>query len=263
MLEEQLGEKMIDRLGREVSATPAGRVFYGYARKILQMRDEAFQALARFKGELSGNLFIAASTIPGTYFLPRLIATFKADHPGVRLTLRISDSAEVARDVLDGSAEAGVIGSPSNDRRLLSEELFADELVLAVSPDHPWAEKPKVDVHELEGQPFIMRESGSGTRAVMTRILQGKGFDITRLNIVAEMGSTEAVRQGVKEGIGISFLSRKAVEEHLDCGLLSIVEVSDFRFKRPLFLVRRKNRKESPACLAFLEYLRERADPVS
>jgi DNA-binding transcriptional LysR family regulator len=256
-LEQILGEKMIDRLGREVLPTPAGRVFYQYARNIVQMRDEAIEALDQFKGKLGGHLILGASTIPGAYFLPKFIASFKAAHPSVRITLRISDTAEVSNDVLQGSASVGVVGSRPNDRRLVLEKLFSDELVLAVYPEHPWTKKRKIDLDELDGEPFILREVGSGTRSVMSRMLQELGFDTSRLEVVAEMGSTEAVRQGIKAGIGVSILSYQAVAEDFDHGLLSPVKINDMRLTRPLYLIQRKNRQPSPVASAFTDYLRK------
>ena len=255
-LEAMLGEKMVDRLGRTVQPTAAGRLFYQYARNILRISEEAMQALMQFKGELAGRLVLGASTIPGTYILPRLIGLFKAEHPAIQITLKIADSAEVAEELLQGDVEAALIGTRLNDRRLLLEEIFSDELVLVVFPDHPWAKKRGIHIEELEGQPFILRERGSGTRHVMERILEEHGFAVSILSAVAEMGSTEAVRQSVKAGIGISIISRQAVDEDVRQGMLSEVIIKDIRFFRPFYLIQRKNRHASPLCNAFLGYLR-------
>lgn len=254
-LEQVLGDKMIDRLGREVLPTPAGKVFYRYARDMVRMRDEAVEALARFKGRLAGQLVLGASTIPGTYILPEIIASFKAIHPAIQITVRIADTAEITRDVAEGDAEAGLIGSVPNDRRLKQTEAFSDELVLAVHPDHRWAERAKVELEELEGEPFVLREKGSGTRSVTERILERHGFNLSRVYPVAEMGSTEAVRQGVKAGIGIAILSRRAIAEDLSHGSLIEVEIQGVGFSRPLYLIQRRNRQPSPLCQAFLDYL--------
>jgi DNA-binding transcriptional LysR family regulator len=255
-LEEALGERLIDRLGREVLATPAGRVFYQYARNIIQLREEAIQALEQFKGNLSGHLILGASTIPGTYVVPKFIGSFKTIHPAIQMTLRISDTAQIVRDILEGTLEAGLIGSKWNDRRILMEELFSDELILAVFAGHAWARRKHIRQEELIGEPFILRERGSGTRMVMERILEEHGFDSSRLFVVAEMGSTEAVRQGIKAQIGVSILSRQAVEEDLKQGTLALVDIEGIRFYRPLYLVQRRNRRLSPLCAAFLDHLR-------
>lgn len=257
ILEEVLSERLLDRLGREVLATPAGRVFYRYARSIVQMRDEAVQALEQFRGTLAGKLVLGGSTIPGTYLLPRFIGAFKSAHPAIQITLRIADTAEVVAGVLDGNLEAGLIGSQWRDRRLAMEELFSDELVLAVYTNHPWASKGRIDIGDLAGEPFILRERGSGTRMVMAHILEENRFDLSKINVVAEMGSTESIRQGIKAKIGISILSQHAVAEDLKYGLLARVDIENVRFVRPLYLIRRRNRQMSPLCTAFLNHLRD------
>ncbi len=254
-LEEVLGDKMIDRLGREVLPTPAGKVFYRYARDIVQMRDEAIEALARFKGQLAGQLVLGASTIPGTYILPELIASFKAVHPAIQITVRIADTADITREVAEGDAEAGLVGSIPNDRRLKEREVSSDELVLAVHPDHRWAGRGKVAPDELEGEPFVLREHGSGTRTVTEKILEEHGFSFSKVYPVAEMGSTEAVRQGIKAGIGAAILSRRAIADDLAHGSLVEVEIEGVSFSRPLYLIQRRNRQPSPLCQAFLDFL--------
>jgi DNA-binding transcriptional LysR family regulator len=255
-LEDMLGEKLVDRLGREVLPTPAGKIFYQYARNILQMREEAIQALGQFKGNLSGRLILGASTIPGTYILPKLIGSFKSTHPAIQITLRIADTAQIVSDVLEGNLEAGVVGSKWNDRRLVMEEVFCDELVLTVVPEHPWARKGKISIEDLPQEPFIHRERGSGTRMAMSRILEDHGFDPSRLMGVAEMGSTEAVRQGIKARIGASILSREAVAEDIAQGSLAAVAIENISFLRPLYLIQRKSRQISPLGTAFLAHVR-------
>jgi DNA-binding transcriptional LysR family regulator len=255
-LEEALGEKMVDRLGRAVEPTPAGRLFYEYATEILRKREEALQALMQFKGELSGPLLLGASTIPGAYVLPRLIGLFKNAHPGIHITLKISDSAEVARLVLEGEVEAGLIGAKWDDTRFDIEEIFSDELILAVHPDHPWAQKGSVTIDELDSQSFILRENGSGTRRIMEKILKRNNFDPARLSTVAEMGSTESVRQSIKAKIGVSILSRRAVAEDIELGLLAEVTINDAVFARSFYIIRRKKRQISPLCQTFLDFLK-------
>lgn len=256
VLEQTLGERLIDRLGREVLPTPAGRVFYRYALSITQVLEESLQALGQFSGRLAGQLILGASTIPGTYILPRFVGTFKSQHPDIRITLRIADTSEIVEGVLENSLESGLVGSKSNDRRLVHEELFSDRLALAVHPHHVFARTRKIQLEDLADEPFIFRERGSGTRATMIRIMEEHGFDANRLHIVAEMGSTEAVRQGIKHRIGISILSEQAVEEDFGQGTLIPIEIEDAQFFRPLYLVQRKHRQMSPLCHAFLNHLR-------
>ena len=255
-LEETLGEKLLDRLGREVLPTPAGKILYKYARDIIRLRNEAVQAIDRYRGTLSGHLSIGASTIPGTYLLPGLIGSFKSLHSAIQITLHISGSADVVERVLDGSVEAGLVGARWDDRRIALEEICSDELVLAVRPEHPWAVNKMIVLEELASQPFIMRERGSGTRRVMVQTLEARGFNPSLIRVVAEMGSTEAIRQGIKAGIGVSILSSLAVAEDIKRGTLAKVEIKDVSMERSFYLMQRKNRQSSPLCVAFLKHLR-------
>ena len=259
-LEEALGERLLDRLGREVLPTPAGRLLHRYAAEILRLREEAAQALAGFHGRIEGRLTVGASTIPATYILPRLIGTFAALHRAVRVTLRTGDTGSVAAGVCAGDFEAGLIGSRSPERGLHLEPLFRDELVLAVPPHHPLAGRPEAPPEALFSAPFVSREEGSGTRAFMEEVLAGHGLDPGRLRVVAELGSTEAVREAVKAGVGLSILSRRAVEEDAARGALALVSLAGLDFSRPIWLATREGRALSPVAAAFAAHLRAASD---
>lgn len=255
-LEESVGERLIDRLGREVLPTQAGKILYSYAKKILRLRDEAVQVLENYSGKLAGHLYIGASTIPGTYVLPKFIGAFKKQHPATDITLNIFNSRKITENVIQGIIEFGIIGATWNEPSLVWQELFSDELILVVFPEHPFAKLPTVKPQQLEGEPLIFRERDSGTRRVTNEILE-KHLDLSLLKVVAEMGSTEAVRQSIKSHIGISILSRHAVEDDLSHGTLVAVPLKGVRLTRPLFMVSRKNRQFSPICAAFIDFLKE------
>ncbi len=255
-LEETVGEKLLDRLGREAQATGAGLVLYKYARRILQLREEALQALRNYGGQLAGTLRLGASTIPGAYLLPQRLESFQARVPGTKVMLRISGTAKIVEEILQGDLELGLIGALWKDQSLVCQPFCADQLVLTVAPSHPWANRSQVKVDELAGEAFILRERGSGTRMVMTQVLAEHGVEVDKLDLCAEMGSTEAVRQGVKAGLGISILSSLAVAEDVRLGTLICLPLAGVTIERPFYLVHRKNRQLSPLGQAFLEYLR-------
>jgi len=260
LLEESVGEKLLDRLGREILPTGAGEILYRYARRILQLRDEAQQSIDQYRGRLSGHLTLGASTIPGTYLLPRLLESFHERFREVRLTLQIAGSAQVADAILQGALECGIIGSQSRDGRLESRAIPGDELLLALPARHPWCGRAAVAPEELLNEPFIQREPGSGTRQVTEEIFVAEGLPPGRLNVVAEMGSSEAVRQGVKSGIGVAILSSLAIEEDLITGSIATVPLEGFHFERPFYLVQRRNRQLSPLAQAFTTHLLERSN---
>ena len=262
-LEETLNEKLIDRLGREALPTQAGRILYKYARKMLLLRDETLQAIESYSGKLSGHLSIGAGTIPGTYILPELIGSFKRKYPAILITLKITSSRLTAEMVRKGDLEIGVVGARWNDASLEWKKIFADELVLTVYPEHPWAQKKSISPDELAAEPFIFRERGSGTQKVMEEILADHGFDVSRLTVVAEMGTTEAVRQSIKARIGIGILSQEAVADDIDRGKLVAVPIDGVTFHRPFYLVQRKKRDLSPICSAFLDFLESAGNRAS
>ena len=254
-LEQELGQKLLDRLGRVVEPTPVGRLFYGYAQKILQTRQEAVQAVAQYSGNLVGRIEIGCGTIPGTYLLPELIGGFRVEYSSIKTTLRIGSSLIISGKVLQGELDFGVVGAKWNESGLSWTRMFHDELILAVHPEHPWADGKPVTLAKVMQEPFILREPESGTRKVFSRILAENGLKESDLLEVAEIGSTAAIKEAVKAGIGISILSSCALRDDIKCGRLAAVTVQGQTLERPFYLVQRKNREHSPVASVFLEYL--------
>jgi DNA-binding transcriptional LysR family regulator len=255
-LEEMAGSKLVDRLGRELRLTPAGHILHRYALKLLHLREEARQALAASRNELLGRLVIGASTIPGSYLLPQIIGAFKAKHPTIQITLRIANTAAIGEMVLKGEAGLGLVGSKWPENRLNFEEVYLDELTLAVSPQHPWATLQEVELEELYGQPFIVRERGSGTQMAVQEILAAHGLEFAKLTAAAEMPNTEAVRQSIKAGVGIGILSRLAVAAELAYGDLVAVSLRGVELRRPIYLVQRQGRDLPLVSAAFGKFVR-------
>jgi DNA-binding transcriptional LysR family regulator len=254
-LEDALGLRLFDRAGKTITTTQAGELLYGYGRRLLTLRAEAEQALAEFKGGLKGSLCIGGSSVPGAYILPPFIARFKQDYPEVTIYLKIGDSREACRAVAEGHCDLAAVGARFEDARLAFEPLAEDELVLVVPRRHPWARRPSVRLKDLAGQPFIVREVGSGSRQYAERALAEKGLDTETLRVVAEMGSNEAVRQAVKAGSGLAIISRRAVEDDLKAGSLAAVRIESIRFLRQFYIASHRTRTQSPACRAFLRFL--------
>ena len=254
-LEDDLGVVLLDRFGRGARPTPAGRLLLDYAQRILALAHEARQALDGFQGRMSGRLVVGGSTIPGEYVLPGLVGQFKAKYPEISITLLISDSREVTEWVAEGRVEIGVVGAPPALRRVESRVLMPDELVVAVSADHPWARRESVRLADLRGEPLILRERGSGSREALERALHDVGVDLSTLRIVGEMGSTQAIKQAVRAGVGVSLMSRRAVRDDCHAGLLSCVTVEDLPVTRSFYLITHRERTRSPLAQAFLEFV--------
>ncbi len=259
-LEDQFDCQLIDRLAKAATPTKAGRLLYTYACRLLALSNETEAAMAEFQGKIKGQLDIGGSTIPGTYLLPQYIGSFIAEYPQVNISLVINDTAQVANDILSGVLELAVVGARHEDRRLRHEKFVEDEMRLIVPADHPWANQKSISPGKLCREPFIMREIGSGTRRSLLRNLEKKGLSLKDLNIVAEMGSTEAITQGIKHRIGISILSRIAVAEALSDGRLRSLTVQGLELKRAFYLVHHKNRSLSPLGRTFIDFIRTTMD---
>lgn len=254
-LEKSLKTTLLDRLGREVIPTKAGKILYRYAKGIVKLKEEARQALDQFIGKMSGHLEVGGSTIPGVYILPSMISEFKKVYSDVIITLRIGDTKEVATMVIEGMVEIGVVGARIDDIHIENREFLKDFLILVAPASY---HQTKVSKKDLKGIPLIFRERGSGSRAVLERTIKENGLEIKDLNIVAEMGSTEAVKQAVKSGIGLSVLSRMAVQDDLANHTLKEVRVDPLPIIRPFYIITNKSRVKSPLCQAFLEFLQEK-----
>lgn len=256
-LETQLDVQLFDRLGREVVPTRAGEILYKYARRMLNLKREATQTLERYRGKMSGDLELGGSTIPGQYILPSLIGRFREIFPDIFIKLIVADTMEITTMVLDGELELGVVGAKIRNNKLQFERLFDDELVLAVSPEHRWAKRSTIKLEELPQTPFIMREQGSGTRMTMLEIFEQEGLDSQEFKIVAEMGSTDAIRQAIKAKVGVSILSRRAIADELQFKQLYHIPVKGLSLTRHFYLVTHTKRSRSPVGQAFVDYLIE------
>ncbi len=257
-LEQETGQRLINRLGREIRVSESGKILYGYAQKMLRLQQEALTALGKYSGNLAGRMAIGAGTIPGAYILPEKIGAFKKSYPDISITLRIAGSRTIAGEILSGELEMGILGAQWRENGLIWQEIFTDELILAVAANHPWATQPEpqgITLEQLSAEPFIMRDHSSGTRRAVAQILEQHGLNPARLHVVAEMGSTEAIRQSIKAAIGVSILSSQAVRDDIAHGSLVAVPLQGVKMTRPFYMVTRKNQALTPLCAAFIQTL--------
>jgi len=256
-LENYFGVQLVDRLSRQTVPTKAGELLYRYAHRLTALRDEAEAAMAEFLGQIKGRLTIGGSTIPGGYILPRWIGLFARDYPQVQVALIVADTTEILTRIAEGELDIGMVGARSDDRRLHQVPLVEDRLCLAVPSGHPWARKRSVPVSALAGEPFIIREQGSGTQRTIEEHLAAAGIQTGSLRIAAELGSTQAVLQGIKNGVGISIVSTLALADDLKAGTLKRVNIEGLDLKRQFFLSRHRQRTPAPVCRAFVDFLRQ------
>jgi DNA-binding transcriptional LysR family regulator len=256
-LEKSLGGKLLYRVRGRVSLTPLGRLLVERAKNLLEFKRETVAAVEQFQGTLSGELWVGGSNIPGQYLLPPRLAAFVTRYPGVKPILRIGDSAGIVEDVLDGKVELGFVGFKSGDARLAFEKLWDDEMVLAVSQKHPWSRRHSVRMSDLRAERFISREGGSGTLGSFRLLLaKHRQSPDELLNIAMELGSTEAVKEALMAGFGISILSRISIRRELAEGSIVEVPIDGLSMKRDFYKVFHKRRPLHPIAQAFRLFLK-------
>jgi DNA-binding transcriptional LysR family regulator len=259
-LERLVGTRLLDRMGRQVVPTKAGERLYRQAIALLEMKRAVCLDMEGFLGMRRGKISLGGSTIPGEYILPRVLGRFRKRYPDVTLSLEIADTAGVHRGVLEGGFELGVAGYRSTDSRLVHEALWEDELMLAVPADHRWAGREAITLREMRSEPLILREEGSGTQRSLEDHLRGAGGRGTEdLKISARLGTSTAVKEAVKAGLGPAFLSHHALAAELEQGSVKALRLEGPRITRRFHMVRDARRTASPLCEAMWSFLVETA----
>jgi DNA-binding transcriptional LysR family regulator len=254
-LESELRVALFDRRAGRISLTEAGERLYQFARRILNLHEEARRDLGGFHPSVSGDLQIATSSVPGECFLPALLSAFHAKHPQVLVRATVSDSGAVIKDVEKGRATLGLIGQKAERPALETRSIGRDSLVLLVPSSHPWVTRRTVSLDVLAREPLIVREPGSGSRCALEKSLERGGRSLAELNVSLELGSNAAIKDAVKRGLGVAFLSRFCVERELDSKELRTVTVRGLRLTRHFYLVYRRHRPLPQAASAFLHFV--------
>jgi len=249
-LEDELQARLFEKIGKRIVLTEAGRILEPYARRVVTSLTDSRRAIEEYRGLEQGSLKIGASTTPGMYVVPKVIARFKRRHPKIAVSLSIKNTRQVEEDILKNEFDLGFVGG-----HLISDEIETvpwrtDELVLVLPCGHPLTRKKQVRPGELAKQIFINREQGSATRAVVERHarLLNLCFDSA-----LELGNPEAVKQVIKDGLGIAFLSRFAVEAELTTKSLAALKVQGLDLNRELRIIFRKGQHLNRAASAFIE----------
>lgn len=253
-LEEELECRLFDRLGRTIIPTKEADVLYNHALTILEKVSALKETFSRLKKEISGELVVGASTIPGTYLMPRVVAEFRRTYPSVACRIVIADSREVVDKVLKHEVLAGIVGAKISNSALVFTPLIDDELIAVASPS--LVKEHSLPLDKLVGLPVVLREEGSGTRKEVERILEDRGVDLDTLTIAGIFGSTDAVKQAVKGGLGVAILSRLSVADELKFKTLKEIKITGLQMKRKFYLVTHKKRSLPPVYTLFLEHIK-------
>jgi DNA-binding transcriptional LysR family regulator len=255
-LEQRLGQTLLDRSGRRVEPTEAGRLLYRSAQRMLALEEQLYEEVTS-DGQLGGTLAIGASTGPGAHLVPLLLCEFQREHSELRVALSIWDTQTVIDHVLDRGLELGVVGALRRQRSLEFEPLARDEIVLAVPPEHH-AAGGSLTVDDLRNESLIVMQEGAGVRQVVEEELRRAGLRLRGMEPSLELGLQESVKTAVGAGYGVAFISRTAIEGELAAGTLGAARVEGIEPARQIYVVRARGRALTRAAEAFLAFAKER-----
>ncbi len=250
-LEGELGARLFDRLGRTIHLTEAGRILADHATRLFTTLADARHAIDDLQGLKRGALAIGASTTPGLYVLPEVLGVFRQRYPAIEVSLHLGNSEQIVARIRAGELDLGVVGNSGTGPVAASlAARVEDELVLIVGPTHAWARRRHIAPAELASQPLLQREPGSATRQVTERALAGAGVAY-RPGMV--LPHTEAIKRGVRAGLGVAFVSVYAIQEEQATGRLCPLRVRGLRIVRYFHLIHHDRRQLSTAGRAFME----------
>ncbi len=251
-LENELGEKLIDRSGKELLLTDAGRIVTEYARRFDNLRLDLENALAELRDNAAGRLIIGANESTTLYLLHH-VERYRHTYPKIKVQIRRSLSSKIPAQLIDGDLELGLISYDPDDDRLVSTVIYRDHLAFVVSPEHRFADRKSVSISELGMETFIAHNVVSPYRDVVVKEFQRRKVP---LNMEVEMPTVESIRRLVQRNEGVAFLPRMCVEQELGQGLLREVDVEEMNVDRNIRLVYPAKRALSHAARAFLELVR-------
>ena len=255
-LEELYETKLFDRSGGSVTLTKAGEMLYKYAKEILGLYASARRDINAMIGLVKGNLSVGASSTIGNYLLPSVIVSFRKNHPRIWTNLIVGNTRLVVEKLLAGEIDLGLVEGDVTKHNLIVEKLLPDELVLVMSPDHEWAKRKNISISEITKEPLVMREKGSGTRQMIEKCMEENSINPDDLKVSLVLGSTEAIKTAVEDGLGVSIMSAWAARKELKAGMLVASTFKDARFGRHFSLIQRRKGFTSHTLGEFLEFLK-------
>jgi DNA-binding transcriptional LysR family regulator len=247
-LEKSLGVRLFNRQARGVRPTDAGSLLASYATRLFALATDAERAVGELRGLQRGRLRVGASTTVGVYLLPEVFVRFRAAHPGVQLQLEIASSDSLATRLLNGSLDIALTEGVIHHELLESAVIMEDQLVAIAPHDHPLTRKRNVTASILCREPFVVRETDSGTQSLVERTLAQRGLTV---NPVMSLGSTEAIKRAVASGVGVAIVSGLSVALEVQAKKLAILRCSDLIIRRPLHRVVERNVYLSQSVRAF------------
>src|SRR5918996_3299379 len=257
-LEKRLGRQLLDRSGRRVEPTEAGRRLYRSAQRLLSLEEQLLEEVARgAEGELTGTLQIGASTGPAAIVIPLLLCEFQRENPSVKVALTVADTQAVVEHVAARELELGIVGAARRQRGVAFEPFLRDEVILACPPGHRFVGRT-VSIDDLRDEQLILMQEGGGVRQLLEDELRKSGRRLRDFDVRLELGLQESVRSAVLAGYGLTFISRSAVEDELSSGRLSEARVRGLNLVRDVSLVRAARKSPTRVADAFVAFAKER-----
>jgi DNA-binding transcriptional LysR family regulator len=257
LLENSLGVKLFEQIGRKTHLTQAGEELYLYSQKIFSVIDETMEVMEALRSPQYGRLSVGADTTVGSYLIPGLLGKFRQSFPAVEISLEVLNRATLVEALLSNRVDMAIMGAVPDDAPVEIEPIAYNPLVLIASPGHRLADRADIPIKELGREHFLLRESGSGTRAALETALKEAGVP---LHISMQVGNNSAIKQGVAAGLGIALISRVALDMELETGRVVILDVEGFPIIRQWRLVHLKDKYLSPPALAFKAFMLQNAD---
>ncbi|MCC5912136.1 MAG: LysR family transcriptional regulator [Clostridiaceae bacterium] len=255
-LEKELKATLLNRSNKKISLTQAGEILYDYAINMVNLKENVKFKLGEFKGRIIGNIELACSTVPEQYIMPSIMQQFNSLYPDVTFTMMHYDSSQVLEGILNGEIDFGVVGTKINHNQLKYIELLKDEIVLVTPYSEPYISmEDSLDLKSVVKEKFIFREKGSGTRTLIESAFNNLGLSIDDLSVVAYIENTQAIKQCIRNGLGVSFLSKRTVEDEVNFNLLKTFKIEELLLHRSFYLVYHKHRSPSPLEIAFQKYI--------
>jgi len=255
-LEEFYETRLFDRSSSTVTLTPAGEILYRYAKEILSLYASAAKDIGELTGLVKGSISLGASTTIGNHVLPTVLAEFRKAYPKIRVRLFVGNTRRIVELLNATTVDLGIVEGDVTRQKLMIERLLRDELVVIVSPQHPWSKKKDISIFDVTKEPFILREEGSGTRQIIEKYLNKHGLGINDLKVAMMLGSTEGIKEAVESGIGISIISRWAARKENRYGALKLLSIKEERLYRDFSLITPRNAIISHAVSEFLDYVK-------
>lgn len=257
-LENQAGLPLFDLVGKKIFPTTAGKVMYQASLDILNRVTDLSKSIEEIQGVVKGPLQMSVVTT-AKYFMPHLLGNFLKEYPDVEPKLKFTNRATLVERLMNNIDDFVVMGQIPEDHKLKTYPFLENILVPVAPPDHPLAGKQKVNLKQLIKERFLQRESGSGTRLVFEQLLKQNGLSIEPY---MELGSSEAIKQGVMAGLGLAILSIHSLQLERDAGKLVVLNVDGFPLKRRWFAVHSKSKQLSLTAKTFLDYVLENSHRV-